>query len=182
VETFGPPKEFVEDPGFAQARIVALSELELAEVDAPIIDLVSAFAEMPHCFTLQSCHGHFVCEPGDRPDNNAPIPAGQTGEVRYRIAYVAMCIEPSDRGRALHDALSSITKIDPAYVQFGSPDWFWDRRVNSYALQVEPGPHRLHDEVRLAAEEARHVESIRGLFFQELRALVASEARAGRAG
>jgi len=172
----------VENPGFEKARLSALAGLKRADVDRPIADLISEFAALPHCFTLQSCHGHFVCGPDDVPDNNNPIPDGHAGGVRYRIAYIALCIEASKRGRALRDALSSVASIDPEYLQFGSPGWFWDQWVNSYALQVEPAAQQFNDEVQLDVDEARHVERVRDLFFQQLRALVAAEACAGGAG
>ncbi len=177
METFAPPKEFVENPGFTQARTTALSKLDLGDVDQPIADLISKFAALPHCFTLQSCHGHFLCGSDDAPDNNTPIPRSHAGGVRYRIAYIALCIENSDRGRTLRNALSVVAGIDPEYVQFGSPGWFWDQCVNSYALQVEPAAQQFSDEAQLDADEARHVERVRDLFFQKLRALVVSEAR-----
>lgn len=131
METFAPPKEFVENPGFTQARSTALSKLDPGDVDHPIADLISEFSALPHCFTLQSCHGHFLCRSDDAPDNNTPIPRNHAGEVRYRIAYIALCIEHSDRGRTLRNALSVVAGIDPEYVQFGSPGWFWDQCVNS---------------------------------------------------
>ena len=182
METFGPAREFVESPGFVQARTSALSKLDLAKVDGPIADVISGFAALPHCFTLQSCHGHFVCTRDDEPDNNNSIPSGHMGGVRYRIAYVAICIENSARGRALRGALSSVPDIDPDYVQFGAPRWFWDQWVNSYALQVEPISQQYHDEARMEVEEARHVQRVRGQFFERLRVLLASETSANVAG
>lgn len=35
-------------------------------------------------------------------------------------------------------SFGAITAIEPDYLQFGSADWFWERWLNSYALQVEP--------------------------------------------
>jgi hypothetical protein len=102
--------------------------------------------------------------------------------VRYRIAYVALCIENSDRGRGLREALSQVPKVDPDYVQFGSPDWFWDQWLNSYALQVEPYAHRDRDEATLDSDEALHVQGVRDLFFEKLRALLAAEAAVHAAG
>jgi hypothetical protein len=75
-----------------------------------------------------------------------------------------------------------VPRIDPEYVQFGSPGWFWDQRVNSYALQVEPAAEQFSDEAQLDADKARLVERIRDLIFQKLRALVVSEARESGAG
>jgi hypothetical protein len=175
MQTFGPPKDLVGNPDFGLARADARSKLDLAKIDGPITSLISGFAELPHCFTLQSCHGHFVCGPDNEPDNDAPIPDGHIGIVRYRIAYIAMCLENSDRGRTFRDALSSVPSIDPDYIQFGSPAWFWEQHVNSYALQVEPLSQQFCDEVQLEAEEARHVQNIRDLFFEKLAELLAAE-------
>jgi hypothetical protein len=177
METFAPARELIENPGFEEARQRAVPKLQQADIDRPIAGLISGFAILPHCFTLQCCHGHFVCGSDDEPENNNPIPQGYAGEVRYRIAYVALCIEFSERGRTFRDALSSLVGIDPDYVQFGSPGWFWDQWVNSYALQVEPYAQRCSDEARLDAEEGRHVERIRDQFFAQLQALVVAEAR-----
>jgi hypothetical protein len=59
--------------------------------------------------------------------------------------------------------------------QFGSANWFWERWVNSYALQVEPVAHRLQDEVILEPAEALHTQRARDLFFRELRARLDAE-------
>ena len=72
-------------------------------------------------------------------------------------------------------ALGAMTAIDPGCLQFGSADWFWERWLNSYALQVEPARHRTRDEVVLDAAEASHVQHVRDLSFSELRRLVARE-------
>jgi len=49
------------------------------------------------------------------------------------------------------------------YLQFGSADWFWERWLNVYALQVEPACHRMKLEVVLPAVEAAHVQHMRVL-------------------
>ena len=102
--------------------------------------------------------------------------------MRYRIAYLVICIENSNRGWALREALAQVPKIDPGYIQFGSPDWFWQRWLNSYALQVEPAAHKFHDEATLEVSEARHVQGVRELFFERLRDLLAIEADTQMAG
>lgn len=182
METFAPPKRFVENAEYSRARAVALAKLDLRSIDEPIVDLIAGFATLPHCFTLQSCHGHFVCSPGQAPDNHDPIPGGHVGAVKYRIAYVAFCLENSERGRTLWKALSQVPNVDPSYVQFGSPGWFWERWVNSYALQVEPIAYQYQDEATLEADEAFHTQGTRDRFFNELRELLASEASLQSAG
>jgi hypothetical protein len=102
--------------------------------------------------------------------------------VRYRIAYIAFCLENSQRGLALRDSLSRVTAIDSGYVQFGSADWFWEQWVNSYALQVEPIAQQLKDEAILEIAEALRIQRARDLFFSELRELMATEMSAHAGG
>ncbi len=172
METFCPAKAFVEYPDFEAARSSASASLELEEIDRPIVSLISEFAELPFCFMLQSCYGHFQCKPDDAWDTLDPIPDNHEGEVRYRIAYIALCIENSDRGRAFHDQLASVPSIDRDYLQFGSANWFWDQWINSYVLQVEPAAFQFQDAALLDVKEARQVEQIRDQFFIELAKLV----------
>jgi hypothetical protein len=86
---------------------------------------------------------------------------------------LALCIEQSARGRYLRDRLAKICEIDDEYVQFGSPTWFWKQYPNSYALQVEPRRFALLDEALLEHSEALHVQSVRELFFQRVREVLA---------
>jgi len=60
METFVEPKPFVENPDYNNQRQSYLTTLNLSIIDTPIVDIVQAFSEMPYCFTLQSCYGHFV--------------------------------------------------------------------------------------------------------------------------
>ena len=115
--------------------------------------------------------------PGQDEHSLAPIPHGFSGTVHYRIAYVAFCVDTGERGRAFLQTLSRVPEIDPAYVQFGSADWFWDQWPNSFALQVEPAAHRFKDQVALTAGEAMQVQRARDRFFDELRRVLAEEAR-----
>ena len=177
METFTESRGFVENARYAQDRQDALAALNLGSIDRPIVDIVAGFAALPHCFTLQCCYGHFVCAPGQNPHNLEPIAHDHSGLVRYRIAYVAFCIENSHRGRALWKSLARVPAVDTGYVQFGSADWFWERWVNSYTLQVEPIAHQLKDEAILDLAEALHTQGVRDLFFRELRALLAAELR-----
>jgi hypothetical protein len=175
LETFDELKEFIKNERYARDRKEALAALDLASVDEPIVDIVAGFAKLSHCFTLQCCYGHFVCALEQNPHNLDPIPRGYDGLVIYRIAYIAFCLENSCRGRALRDSLARIADICPGYVQFGSPDWFWEHWVNSYALQVEPTAHKFKDEAILEPAEALQTQRVRNLFFKELRELLAIE-------
>jgi hypothetical protein len=153
METFTEPRKMVANARYADERRAALDALDMAAIDEPIVDIVEAFARLPHCYTLQCCYGHFLPVPGQDDHSLAPIPEGHTGSVRYRIAYVAFCIENCDWGRAFLDTLSRVSAIDPGYVQFGSADWFWEQWVNSYTLQVDPAAHRFKDQADLAGRD-----------------------------
>jgi hypothetical protein len=176
METFADARSLIRNDGYAAERAAALKALDLSAVDPPIVDVVEAFRPLPHCHTLQCCHGHFLTVRGQGDHTLAPLPPDHTGSVRYRIAYVAFCVDTDDRGRALRDKLSRVPEIDPAYVQFGSADWFWDQWVNSFVLQVEPTIHRFKDQVVLTAGEAMRVQRARDRFFAELRRVLAEEA------
>ena len=177
METFTESRTLVENPRYLQDRQDNLDALDLGTIDKPIVGIIAGFAELSHCFTLQSCYGHFLCTSEQDLRSLAPIPPRHVGSVRYRIAYIAFCLENSSRGRALRQSLAQIPAIDPGCVQFGSAGWFWERHVNSYALQVEPARYMTRDEVILDHAEALHIQQTRDLFFQELEALVARESR-----
>ena len=175
METFNELKEFAKNERYAQDRKASLAALDWGSIDEPIVDIVIDFAKLSHCFTLQCCYGHFVCAPEQDPHNIDPIPCIFDGLVRYRIAYIAFCFEDCCRGRALRDSLARIAEISPDYVQFGSPDWFWEHWVNSYALQVEPIAHKFKDEAIMEHTEALQTQRVRNHFFQEIRQLLATE-------
>ena len=136
------------------------------------------FQDIPYCFTLQSCYGHFVH--ADQQDHNStkclPISDGVC-PVMYRIAYVAFCLENSVEGKDLLEALRSISVADPEYVQFGSAEWFWARQKNSYVLQVEPERFKDKDQVTIDYQEALHVQEVRDNFFSKLRTLLHEKQR-----
>jgi len=172
----------VENARYSQDRQAALAALDLGSIDGPIVDIVRCFASLPHCFTLQSCYGHFMCAHEQDLHTLDPVPRGYAGLVRYRIAYLPVCVENNCLGRALLKSLRRIASNDPDYVQFGSADWFWENWANSYALQVEPARYMTADEAILQCEEALHVQQTRDLFFTELRKLVLRELSEQRVG
>jgi hypothetical protein len=176
VETFTEPRALVRHPGYEADRRAALDGLDLSAVDPPVAEVVEAFLPLPYCFTLQCCHGHFLTAPGQDEHSLEPLPEGYGGSVRYRIAYLAFCVQDSAPGRALLQRLSRVPEIEPAYMQFGSADWFWDQWPNSYTLQVEPVAHRFKDQAVLTAGEAMQTQRARDRFFEELRRLLAEEA------
>jgi hypothetical protein len=176
VETFTEEMPLVGNPDFSRQREVHLARLDLDAIDQPIRDLISGFARLHHCYTLQSCFGHFL--PGERgdPRNLDRLPrSGGTVTVRYRIAYVALCIANSAVGRVLLQDLRGVPAIDPEYVQFGSAEWFWARQVNAYALQVEPRRFRTRDEARVSYQEALHLQDVRDRFFTALEEVVSRQ-------
>ena len=162
----------MEDHRYTKDREDTLKALDLDSIDEPVVDIVTTFSKIPYCFTLQCCYGHFVCAPEQDPHDFDPMPRSCTGLARYRIAYLAFCLNNSRRGRDLWRSLARVPMIDLEYVQFGSADWFWNRRVNSYVLQVEPSAQQLKDEVILGHTEALHLQGVRDLFFKEIRALL----------
>jgi len=172
----------VENRGYDRARQKSIAELDLSSVDGPITDIVEGFTAIPHCFTLQCCYGHFLCAPEQGRHNIDPIPHGFSGSATYRIAYIAFCLENSPQGQVLRQSLARLSAIDPEFVQFGSAGWFWERCVNSYALQVEPDAHMLKDEAILGPAEALRTQAVRDRFFEELRVLLAAELREHEAG
>jgi hypothetical protein len=142
-------------------------------IDVPIIELIKAFNELPYCFTLQSCYGHFVYNGQNDPHNLEPLPITDTiARVEYRIAYICLCTENSNFGRGLLKALNEITAVDPENIQFCCAEWFWQRQVNSYALQVQPDRFKHKDSAMLDYGEALHIEKIRNEFFIQLQVIL----------
>lgn len=172
METFTEFKELVENPHYRDERLKSLAGLNERMIDKPIIELINALNRLPYCFTLQCCYGHFVHSGQNDPHNLKPLPLIDTGRVEYRIAYVALCIENSDPGRKLLESLRKIVEIDPENIQFCSAEWFWERQVNSYALQVEPDRFKFQDTALLDYHEALQIEKIRNEFFVQLKGLL----------
>jgi hypothetical protein len=173
LETFIEAKDLVENPGYQEQRQKSLSGLKDDMIDAPLNELISVFNKLSYCFTLQCCYGHFLFYSQRNPDNLDPLPISDSiSRVEYRIAYIAFCIENSELGRRLMDALQEITMLDPENIQFCCAEWFWDRQVNSYALQVEPDRFKHQDIAILNYKEALIIERIRNEFFVQLEELL----------
>jgi hypothetical protein len=142
-------------------------------IDAPIVAHIETFNRLPYGFTLQCCYGHFLYVGQPDPQNLAPLPVTEAiPQVEYRIAYLAFCVENSAPGRRLLQELESLTEIDPHNIQFGCAEWFWERQVNSYALQVEPERYKQQDKATLAYAEALHIQKIRDAFYSQLEGLL----------
>jgi len=172
VETFGKPRPFVDHLHFPRDRELVLAEIHPEKIDAPIRQLISRFSHLPFCFTLQCCFGHFLYDGEQDQENLQPLPSHDVGPVKYRIAYLALCLENSRDGRKLYSGLESVAAAKPEYIQFGSPGWFWKRHVNSYSLQVEPIRFAQSDIAIIGYEEALIVQKTRDRFFDLLGELV----------
>ncbi len=169
METFKGLKELVENPHYRVQKQEALRNLTNEIIDKPIADLINGFNKLPYCFTLQSCYGHFVYNSQTDPHNLDPLPSKNIiSSIKYRIAYIAFCIENSLPGRELLELLKEITAADPENIQFCCAEWFWKRQVNSYALQVEPDRFKYEDTAVIDFEEALLVEKVRNEFFARL--------------
>ena len=169
METFAEPKELVENPQYFEQRQKSLSGLIDDKIDAPIVEIINGFNERLYCFTIQCCYGHFLYPGQKNPDNLKVLPVTKSvHRVDYRIAYVAFCIENSVPGKMLFEALRGIALIDPDNIQFFSAEWFLQRQVNSYALQVEPDRFKHKDQVVLDYREALNIEKIRNEFFVQI--------------
>jgi hypothetical protein len=170
METFTQIKEFVGDPSYDKRRVECLSKLDLNTIDAPLAELISGLAKLPYCFSLQSCYGHFLHDNQNDDKNTERLPSsGTITNIEYRIAYIALCIQDNKSGRKLFHDLRKIPDIDSEYIQFGCAEWFWERQVNSYTLQVEPARFMYQDKCSVDYQEALHIEKIRSEFFNELR-------------
>ena len=88
METFTNIKGFVDNPYFHDQRKKYLSKLDIESIDAPIVELISGFAKLDCCFTLQSCYGHFLHNSQKNPYNIEPLLASNSiSNVEYKIAY-----------------------------------------------------------------------------------------------
>jgi hypothetical protein len=173
LKTFIELKEFVENPYYQAEKQKILSGLYDDMIDMPIIDLINGFNQLPCCFTLQSCYGHFVYNGQKDPHNLEPLPiSSEIDKIEYRIAYIAFCIENSAAGERLYETLKKVSSIDPENIQFCCAEWFWNKQINSYALQVEPDRFKRQDTAIIDFKEALHIEMIRNTFFIRLHELL----------
>ena len=178
METFAQPKELVKNPDYIDQRRRTLKKLKSDMIDKPIVEVVNGFNNLSYCFTLQSCYGHFVYNSQKDPYNVYPLPVTDNiTTVEYRIAYIAFCIEYGEPGKNLIKDLNEVTTIDSENIQFCSASWFWNRQVNSYALQVEPERFKDKDTIVLDYKEAVHIEKVRNEFFRGLQKLLEEHSR-----
>jgi len=169
METFIEVKEFVPNLKFDKQRSKALKKINYKHIDSPIVDIIKRLNELPYFFTLQCCYGHFLYKNQNDEHNLEPIPKStEFEEIEYRIAYLAFCIQDTVKGTKLLNSLRDLTKIDSENIQFGCANWFWDRQVNSFILQVEPDRFKMYDKAILNFKGALHIETIRDQFYNLL--------------
>ena len=173
METYAPPRKLINNPSYAEQRKKTLDGLSDKDIDDPIVNIVKGFNALSCCFTVQCCYGHFIHDYQKNPRNFEALPATEIiASVRYSIAYICYCIENSLSGRDLLNSLQLVTRIDPDNVQLCSADWFWERQVNTYALQVMPDRFKIEDKTILDYAEALHIEKTRNAFFTRLQELL----------
>jgi len=172
LETYTEPNKMVENLLFQEQRLKILSTLPETRIDEPMVEIVTAFNKLPYCFTLQCCYGHFVYKNDKRSYSTKPLSVmAPDSRVEYQIAYIAFCIENNPSGRSLFKSMEAIPGDDHQNIQFCGAEWFWERQVNSYALQVEPDRFKHKDSVTLDFEEALLIENVRNAFFVRLKEL-----------
>ncbi len=172
METFTAARSPIENLFFDQKRKETLMSLELDNIDKPLLDMICRFNELAFSFTLQCCYGHFLYGLQKDEHNLSPLPEYDPGNITYRIAYLAFCVKEDAAGLRFRDSLKKLQDIDRDFIQFGSSDWFWERCVNSYVLQVEPKRFKSLDTAQVSWKEALHIEKVKTLFFLEIQSLV----------
>lgn len=177
----------IDLPDFPAKKVVALRdldrEIQAGSVDAPLIGIINNCNKLPDVFTVQCCYGHFI-PPGCADEHNLVTLSELPGviSVRYRLAYVTVCIRNSESGRAFYRDFSKMPAIDPLNIQFGSADWFWERSVNTYAVQVEPIRFMELDQVEIGMAEALLIESARDKLFNEITRVIREHRQPETAG
>ena len=169
METFTKIKKLVFNPDFYKQRNITLNNINYDKIDIPIIESIKDLSKLDYCFSLQSCYGHFLY-PGENNQyntNQLPI-VNDNMSIDYRIAYIAICVNNNKDGKTFLNDLAKLTFADPEYIQFGCAEWFWERQVNSFVLQVEPERFRDKDRVTIDYNEALDIEKIRNEFFFKL--------------
>jgi hypothetical protein len=173
METFIEAKSLIENPDFNERRRMALGKLSFDDIDKPIVEVIKKITSISYCFTLQSCYGHFLYAGQKDPHNIEPVSLNaRDQEVEYRIAYLAICVQNNSRGRKLLEDISKIPSIGQKNIQYGSAEWFWERQINSFVVQVEPERFKSQDRCVVNYMEAITLERVRSLFWQEINEIV----------
>jgi hypothetical protein len=169
METYIEARDFVADTGFTKRREYNLKTLKQTRIDPPLVNLIRDFSRLSYCYTQQCCYGHFVYPSQSDPDYIGPLSSTEDGgQIEYRIAYLALCVENNDNGKRLIGELGKIPELDPMMIQFGSATWFWEQAPNSFILQVEPDRFKDRDTAAIGCEEALQIEKVKKRFFDVL--------------
>jgi hypothetical protein len=164
----------VDNPEYGKNRSVALVILQnlvaTGKIDPPIVELIELFSRVPHCYTIQSCYGHFVHdrEPEEHTTARLGPYRGLVHTVQYRIAYIAFVLEKSRNGFALCRDLRMLASRNSGYIQFGSAGWFWEQSVNTHQIQVAPEREKCRDSLRVTYDQAFRLEKVRDMVISEL--------------
>ena len=178
METFTCARPFSPHPSYFPDREKAHRELELKiqqdSIDRPLIPMIQECIPVPHCYTVQCCFGHFVHEREPDAKNLVPLSyyTGLVEHVNYRLAYLTVCLQDSTGGRQMYADLEALAALDPDYIQFGSADWFWERTVNTYCIQLEPERFKTKDSGMISLEESLVIEELRKDFFDRLAGII----------
>ena len=149
METYTQPKELKENPRYQDQRQQCLASLSDEMIDAPIIDLINNFNILPYCFTVQCCYGHFLYDHQQDQYNYEPLPSSdKIDRVKYKIAYICLCIDNNDSGRGLLKVLNEIRLSIRDIFNFVAPSGFGkDRsilmhcRYNPIGSNIKIVPH-----------------------------------------
>ncbi len=74
METFTEPKELVKNIRYQEQRRNNLAILTESMIDTPIVELIKHINNLPYCFTLQCCYGHFIYNSQNDPHNLKTLP------------------------------------------------------------------------------------------------------------
>ncbi|MCK5126539.1 MAG: hypothetical protein KAR42_09805 [candidate division Zixibacteria bacterium] len=169
METFNTIHDFVDDSSFERNRDKSISTLPKISIDPPLQNLINLCSLLPCCYTMQCCWGHFVYPGQSDPDSLAPLPESlEVNDVEYRLAYIAFCLQNSKSGRRFRDSMAEIVNLNSEYIQLCSADWFWEQRVNTYQLQVEPERFKHLDKAIIPFTEAKLIEKLKAKVYDQL--------------
>jgi hypothetical protein len=178
METFTPARPFTHHPGYLSDREKAHRGLEEAmlkgSIDTPLLPIIREWIPVAHCFTVQCCFGHFVHDLETDTENLVPPShyKGTIETIRYRLTYIAVCLQNNIHGREMYSDLEELAVDNPVFIQFGSADWFWEKLVNTYCIQLEPERLKNNDSGVITMDEALHLEMLRKDFFKRLAGIV----------
>ena len=170
MKTFTEIKKFVDNADFVDSRNSALRNFNFQIIDQPISSIVKKLIGIPYCYTLQSCYGHFLYTNNTDPTNCNPLPKDPLHvDIEYRISYVALCLQNNKKGRELFKLFKEFELMKPNLIQFGCADWFWERHVNSYVIQIEPERFKYVDHCVIQYDEACEIEKVKTVFWKRLK-------------